>query len=248
MGTREKILAGIIVIFFVCVVVWAIRTTPSEPPPIEKVEPPTVMEYEGTTLTEEKDGKIIWEITCDKMRIDSITQDMELTNVKGKFYDEETTWELTSKRGIYDRTDKVIYVEGDVFITDNDGSELRSEELSWLTDEETLTAMGDVHIKKDDGSELFSDELIWFSKEEIITATGNVRVKDDEGAKLRSDKLEWLSAEAKLIATGNVKISKDDMRAFGDLAYAENDFKKFGLLGNAKVLDGVKDEDETMNF
>ena len=227
MGTREKILAGIIVIFFVCVVVWAIRTTPSEPPPIEKVEPPTVMEYEGTTLTEEKDGKIIWEITCDKMRIDSITQDMELTNVKGKFYDEETTWELTSKRGIY---------------------ELRSEELSWLTDEETLTAMGDVHIKKDDGSELFSDELIWFSKEEIITATGNVRVKDDEGAKLRSDKLEWLSAEAKLIATGNVKISKDDMRAFGDLAYAENDFKKFGLLGNAKVLDGVKDEDETMNF
>lgn len=248
MSTRGKILAGIIVIFFVCVVVWAVRTTPSEPLPIEKVEPPTVMEYEGTTLSEEKDGKIIWELTCDKMRIDSITQDMELTNVKGKFYDEETTWNLTAARGIYDRTDKVIYVEGDVFITDNDGSELRSEELSWLTEEETLTALGNVRINKDDGSELRAEELIWFSKEETITATGDVYALNDDGSKLLSDKLEWFIAEKKVIATGNVKIAKDDMRAFGDLAYAENDFKKFGLLGHAKVLDGVSDDDETMKF
>lgn len=248
MSTRGKILAGVAVIFFVCLIVWVVRTTPTEPPPMEKFEPPTVMEYEGNTLTEERDGKIIWELTCDKMRVDSITQDMELTNVRGKFYDEEKTWELTAQRGIYDRTDKVIYVEGDVFIRDNEGSELRSEELSWLTEKETLTATGEVRITKDDGAKLNSDELIWFSKEERITATGNVYVINDDGAKLLSDKLEWFISEEKVIATGNVKIAKEDMRAFGDLAYSDNGFKHFGLMGHARILKSVKEDDESMKF
>ena len=75
-------------------------------------------------------------------------------------------------------------------------------------------------------------------------ATGNVRVKDNDGAKLASDKLEWFTAEEKVIATGNVRISNEDMRAFGDLAYSENNFKNFGLLGHARILKGVKDDEE----
>ncbi|MBR0290456.1 MAG: LPS export ABC transporter periplasmic protein LptC [Selenomonadaceae bacterium] len=244
MSTRGKILSAVAVIFFVCLVVWVVRTTPKDPPPMEKIEPPTVMEYEGNTITEEKDGKIIWELTCDKMRVDSITQDMELTNVKGKYYDEETIWELTAKRGIYDRTENIIFVEGDVIIKNNEGTELNSEELSWHTEEEMISATGNVSVTKEDGSKILSEELIWFAKEETLTANGNVRVKNDDGAKLFSDKLEWFTAEEKVIATGNVRIYKDDMRGFGDLAYAENDFKKFGLLGHARVLNGVKDDDE----
>ena len=245
MSTREKLLAAVVVIFFVCLVVWVVRTTPKEPPPMEKVEPPTVMEYEGNTITEEKDGKIIWELSCDKLRVDSLTQDMELTNVRGKYYEEEKTWELTAERGIYDQTDKVIYVEGNVIINNNvDSAELRSEELSWLTEKEILTAIGKVSVTKDDGAKLLCDKIEWFSAEERITATDNVDVTNIDGAKLLSDKLEWFAAEEKLIATGNVKISKDDMRAFADLAYAENDFKKFGLLGHARVLKGVKDNEE----
>lgn len=245
MSTREKILAAVAVIFFVCLVVWVVRTTPNAPPPTERVEPPTVMEYEGNTIAEEKDGKIIWELTCDKLRVDSTTQDMELINVRGKYYDDDKIWSLTAKRGIYDQTEKVIYVEGDVVIVnDVDKSELRSEELSWLTEKEILTAIGEVNVMNDDGAKLLCDKIEWFAAEDRITATDNVDVTNTDGAKLLSDKLEWFIGEERLIATGNVKISKDDMRAFADLAYAENDFKKFGLLGHAKVLKGVKDNEE----
>ena len=238
MSTRGKILAAITVIFFVCLIVWVVRTTPKAPPPIEKVEPPTVMEYEGNTITEERDGKIIWELTCDKLRVDSLTQDMEMTNVRGKFYEDDRTWNLTAARGIYDRTESIIYLEGDVVITNTDGSELHSEELIWLTEKETLIAEGKISVT-DEGSELLAEKLEWFMPEDKIVASGSVSVTKDDGAKLLADKLEWLNAEGKLIATGNVKIAKDDMRAFGDLAYAENDFKKFGLLGHARVLKGV---------
>ena len=240
MSTRGKILAATIIIFFVCLVVWVVRTTPKEPPPMEHMEPPTVMEYEGNTITEERDGKIIWELTCDKMRVDSLTQDMELTNVRGKFYEDDKTWELKAARGIYDRTEQIIYVEGEVVITNTDEDELHCEELSWLTEKETLIAEGDITVTNKDGAKLLAEKLEWFTgADEKIVASGSVNVTNDDGSKLLSDKLEWLLAEEKLIATGNVKIAKEDMRAFGDLAYAENNFKKFGLLGHAKILKGV---------
>ena len=187
MSTRGKILATTAIIFFVCLVVWVVRTTPDTPPPLEKFDPPTVMEYEGNTLVEEKDGVIIWELTCDKMRIDTITQNVELEGVKAKFFqhDENKAWELTAKVGVYYQADNLIYVEGDVVVMNNDG------------------------------------------------------------AKLLSDRLEWLGEEEKLVATGNVRISKDDMRAFGDTAYSNDNFQHFGLLGHAKVLKGVKDDEST---
>ena len=188
MSTREKILAATVVIFFVCLVVWAVRTTPPTPPPIEKVEPPTVMEYEGNTITEEKDGRIIWELTCEKMRLDMFTQNLELYGVSAKVYqrdkdkDEEKTWELTAEKGVYYQVNKVVHVEG------------------------------------------------------------NVVVKNSDGAELLSDKLDWLAEQETLIATGNVKISKDDIRAYGDMAYSQTALSKFGLVGNAKILKGVKDD------
>ena len=214
MSTREKILATLLVILFVCLVVWVVRTTPSTPPPQERVEPPTVMEYEGNTIIEEQDGKIIWELTCDKMRVDSITQNIELDGVKGKFfqYDEDKIWELTADRGIYFQNEKNIQVEGNIILKNNEAWQLKADKGIYYQNEKTIHIEGSVNVtNSEDGSELLSDQLDWFAGEE------------------------------KLVATGNVKISKDDMRAFGDMAYSDNNFKHFLLLGNAKVLKGVKD-------
>ena len=190
MSTREKLLALMGVIFFVCVVVWAVRTTPPPPPPMEKVTPPTVMEYEGNTITEEQDGRIVWELTSEKMKLDMLTQNVELDGISAKLYqrdketDEETTWELTAAKGVYYQVNKVIHVEGEVTVTNTEGAKLLSEKLDWFADQEIL------------------------------------------------------------IASGNVKISKDDMRAFGDTAYFQIALNKVGLMGNAKVLKGVKDDDD----
>lgn len=187
MSTRAKIFTAIGIILFVCLIVWVVRTTPDTPPPIKNVAPPTVMEYEGNTITEEKDGKIIWELTSEKMRIDSVTQNIELDGVTAKFYqhDDEKSWTLTADKGIYYDSDSIIHVEGNVKVTNSDGAELTSDQLEWLGEEDTLAAIG------------------------------------------------------------NVKISKDDMRAYGDIAYSDNGFRHFGLLGHAKVLKGVKDDTPT---
>ena len=220
MSTREKIFAAIVTVFFVCLIVWAVRTAPPTPPTIDKddIDPPTVLEYEGNTIVEEVDGVVIWELTCSKMRIDSVTQLAELDDVIAKFYQHEKdkVWQLTAKKGLYDQNSKLIHVEGEVVVTEETAKE-------W---------------------QLTADKAAYDQNNKLIHAEGNVVVINNENAKLTSQMLDWFGEQEMLVATGEVKISKDDVRAFGDLAYSNNGFKHFGLMGNAKLQKGVTDDSE----
>lgn len=176
------------IIFFVCLVTWVIRTTPKAPTQIDKIEPPTTMEYHGNTISEEKNGVKIWELTSDKMIIDAQTQDAEFEKVSGKFFQSDgKVLELTAEKGNFNQKSKNIHVEGKVVVLDGDG------------------------------------------------------------AKLNSGKLDWIDKDGMIVATDEVKISKDDMRAFGDRAESKDGFNHFFLKGHARVLKGVKPEEENQN-
>ena len=84
---------------------------------------------------------------------------------------------------------------------------------------------------------------VYYQVNKVIHVEGDVLVKNSDGAELQSDKLDWFADQEMIIAAGNVKISKDDMRAYGDMAYSQTALNKVGLMGNAKLLKGVKDEE-----
>ena len=188
MDKRLKILTTVGVILFVCLIIWTIRTTPKAPEPTERIEPPKVMEYEGNTIVEEKDGVKLWELTSEKVRVDTVTQIAEFDKVSGKFYQEDgKVLELTANNGTYDQRSRDVHVEGDVVVLDGDGG------------------------------------------------------------KLTSKNLDFKGAEEILIANEDVKIFKDDMQAFGDRAESKDGFKHFFLKGHARVLKGVKNDEELKN-
>ena len=188
MDKRLKILTTVGVILFVCLIIWTIRTTPKAPEPTERIEPPKVMEYEGNTIVEEKDGVKLWELTTEKVRVDTVTQIAEFDKVSGKFYQEDgKVLELTANNGTYDQRSRDVHVEGDVVVLDGDGG------------------------------------------------------------KLTSKNLDFKGAEEILIANEDVKIFKDDMQAFGDRAESKDGFKHFFLKGHARVLKGVKNDEELKN-
>ena len=151
MENKYKILIVICVGFFVGVVVWAISTTPTEPPPTEKIEPPSKMTYETNNIVEEKNGVKIFELNSGKMMIDAATQNAEIENVKGKFYQEDGDFvELTAKYGLYNHQSGDIHVEGDVVVVDSKGAKMTSGKLDWNNKDAVLTANDDVKISKDD--------------------------------------------------------------------------------------------------
>ena len=184
MDNKIKILIGVIAILFVCLVTWVVRTTPDEPPLIEKIKPPTVMEYEGNTLTEEKDGVKIWEMTSKKLVVDAKTHLAQFEEVNGKFFQADgKVLELTAQRGVYDQDSKNVHVEGDVVVLDGDGGKLTGNNLDWLSAEEKIVATGDVKISKDD-MRAFADQAESMNGFQKFYLKGNARilkgVKEDE--------------------------------------------------------------------
>ena len=176
MDNKIKILIGVLAVLFVCLVTWVVRTTPTEPPPIENIEPPTVMEYEGNTLTEEKDGVKIWELTSEKIRIDVNTHLAEFDEVHGKFFQADgKVLELTAKKGHYDQDSKNVHVEGDVVVLDGEGGKLTGNNLDWLSAEEKIVATDEVKISKDD-MRAFADRAESMNGFQKFYLKGNARV------------------------------------------------------------------------
>ena len=151
MDKKIKILIATGISLFICLVIWVIQTTPKAPPPVDKIEAPTTMEYEGNTIVEEKDGARVWEITSQKVRIDSTTQIAEFDNITGKFYQEDgNVLELTANNGTYNQQTKDVHIEGEVKVLDGNGNTLTSKKLDWNGNEELLVAEEDVRITKED--------------------------------------------------------------------------------------------------
>ena len=151
MELKGKILVAIILGLFAALVVWVVATTPDAPPPIDKLDPPSTMEYEGNTFTEERNGEKFFEITSGHMVVDVQTKNATFDDFAGKFYQRDgRVVEISAKRGSYNQQSGDIHIEGGVTVTDSDGSKLTSGALDWIGADEVLVATGDVKISKDD--------------------------------------------------------------------------------------------------
>lgn len=151
MSTRGKILSGVIVLFFICLVVWVVRTTPDAPPPIDRLEAPATMSYGGNTLTEERDGVKIWDLTAESMEVEIQSQNVMMKNLVGHFYSKDgNTIELHAQNGMYNQVTKDIHVDTEVVVTTTDGAKLTGDSLDWIAAEEILVAQGKARVTKED--------------------------------------------------------------------------------------------------
>ena len=151
METKFKIFLSIIGVAFICLVIWVVKTTPDTPPPIEKVEPPKTMEYEGNTISEEINGVKIWELTANKVTIGIESKEIELNGIVGHFYQQDgSTIELHANFGNYNNETKNVHLEGNISVTTSQGAELTSDKLDWVSADEMLIATDKVKISRND--------------------------------------------------------------------------------------------------
>ena len=151
MERNGKILVATILGLFVALVIWVVSTTPDAPPPIEKLEPPSTMEYEGNTITEERRGVRLFEVTSGKMVVDAQTQNAEFENISGKFYQRDGKFvEFSARRGSYNHQRGDIHIEGEISVSNSEGAKLTSEKLDWIGDEGKLIATENVQISRED--------------------------------------------------------------------------------------------------
>ncbi len=150
MSKKAKGIALVVLVGFVALVYWAVSTVPKPP---EKIidEPSRHMTYDNNTISEEKNGKRIWELKAGHMDVDMESQDATLTDIEGHFYEKDgRILTVTAKTGKYTAKTHDIDIEGDVVIESSDGARLTSDALHWTSSNEKLAAVGNATAAKDD--------------------------------------------------------------------------------------------------
>ena len=148
MTKKGKFFIGLGVLLFAGVAAWAVMTVPKTPQKPNLDEGSKVMEYTGNHLSEEKDGRKIWELDCDSMRVNAETKDVEMENISGTFYAEDgREFSLQAKHGTYVNDTKQIVVDGNVYASTSDGSELSCDKIEWEDSEQKLSALGNAVIR-----------------------------------------------------------------------------------------------------
>ena len=142
-GGGAALLAGLIV--------WAIATVPEIPEQTDEPQGPRIMSYAGNTLSEERDGRTVWEMTASQVNVDIDTNDTSMVQINGTFYTEDgRSLTLKAAEGRMDSKTHDIVVTGSIEAQTSDGASLRAKELRWTAAEGSLSAEGDAVLVRDD--------------------------------------------------------------------------------------------------
>ncbi len=102
-------------------------------------------------LSEEKNGKKVWELKAKTIEFDSNQNQSNLTDIVAKLYREDGTYiDVTSKNGIYDTQNKKITLHGDVLAVYSQGWTLKCQKLEWSQSGKTIEASTNVELVKGD--------------------------------------------------------------------------------------------------
>ncbi|WP_027406027.1 LPS export ABC transporter periplasmic protein LptC [Anaerovibrio sp. RM50] len=148
MNKMGKVLAGVFAVLLVILIVWAVNGIP-EPPEGDGQDPSQrVVNFDGNTISEEKDGKVIWTVTAEKMEMDIDTKDVALVNVKVTYnYNDGQTLELKAPKAIYQEKTHHLEVTDGVEGESSDGGKFSCKEVEWLPDKDMLAMKGEARIE-----------------------------------------------------------------------------------------------------
>lgn len=151
MSKKEKIFSAIGVLLLLCMVVWTVRSVPDPPPKQEKTQEPKIMTYDGNTLKEEANGKTVWELTADLISLNADTQDAEMKDIKGKFFEQDgTVVDVKADHGSYSHGTRDVSIDTKVELKNTEGAEVSCDKLTWIAEKAMLVAEGNASVKKGD--------------------------------------------------------------------------------------------------
>ncbi len=135
----------------------------------------------NSSLKEEKDGKLIWELQIGEMEYIKKTDTNILKGVKGKWYREDGSFlTISSDGGSVVMTKKDVLLKGNAHAELSTGGEVSADEISWVHAEDKITATGKVRIIKDDAVAT-ADKATTDTGMENLRLEGNAEVQKGAG-------------------------------------------------------------------
>ena len=181
MKHKKALLAGLAAALFVAAFAWAVLSVPEAPPADDSAR---TRRYEGNTLSLEKDGRTVWQLTAESIEAGLDGKEAEARNIEAVFHEDDgRELKLAAPHAHYDMTSKDLVVDGGVQVETSDGIRLTSREVIWSSEKETLAAVGDALLTQE-------EEKLRVSAERIESSDGFARftASGKDGRKARIEK------------------------------------------------------------
>lgn len=152
-----------------------------EKTPEQQVSPDKLVEFSSSELEEEKDGKLVWRLTADKIMIDPDTQIIYFEKPQGLVIDEDGTQTvITSPKGQVDRTKRIIELKPKVEAQNDKGDTLQTDGSVYYNMDTRKINGGKVVMKRHDKTDLEADSFETSSSLDHVVLTGHAKVTKGE--------------------------------------------------------------------
>lgn len=148
--------------------------------PIEETKQPEIpvnrMAFSGSRLTEDQDGKRIWELTARVMEVDPKTRWVYLTDLSGiLFRADGSRIEVTAKNAVVDPQTRNLEMSGAIRMVASDGASFTADKGNYVAQSRRIVAVGSVQVTQGDYV-LTAHELETDDKLDRIVVRGNARI------------------------------------------------------------------------
>ncbi len=130
---------------------WLFNSSTVTTPPKSDLPQVAPFEIKNTTLEEKKDGKLVWHLKLDGLKMDAKQRKGTLRGVEGIFYREDgVSIAIKAAAGKLDVLGKEIQLEDDAVGVISTGGTINADKLIWHNKTQLVEAIGNVVIVKGD--------------------------------------------------------------------------------------------------
>ena len=136
----------------------------------------TRMAFSGSKLTEDQDGKRIWELTARVMEVDPKTRWVYLTDLDGVLFRADGTHiTVTAKNAVVDPQTRNLEMSGSINMKASDGPTFTAEKGRYVAKDRKIFATGSIRATKEDYV-LTANELETDDKFDKIVVKGKASI------------------------------------------------------------------------
>ena len=136
----------------------------------------TRMSFAGSKLTEDQDGKRIWELSARVMEVDPKTKLIYMTDMTGVvFRTDGASVAITARNAVADPQTRNIELTGTIEMKASDGTRFSAEKGRYVAKDRKIFATGTIRASKDDYL-LTANEMETDDQFNLIVVKGNARI------------------------------------------------------------------------
>ena len=155
--TEMRVLKFVIIAVVIIAVLWSLKVILSDKPK-KSIGLSSIREKNKESLTEQMrqftitgftdSGNKAWELNANTA--DILADIVNLSTIKGTSFGDDVKVELTSVKGVFNRSSSDILLKEDVIIKSDEGTVLLTDSLNWSAKEEIVTTDDFVFINRKD--------------------------------------------------------------------------------------------------